>query len=63
MNTKNLDRAERRERKRQARRALKALYASMSPAERSKLEQARESKPNTGMKKFVTELRKGAAKS
>jgi len=61
-NTKKLDRAARRQAKRDARHRLKELYGSMTPDERSKYAQALESKPGLGLKKFVTDLRKGAAK-
>jgi hypothetical protein len=62
-NTKKLDRAARRDAKRVARRRLKALYASMTPEERQKYAQAVESKPGLGLKKFMTELRKGQSKN
>jgi hypothetical protein len=61
-NTKQLDRGARRLSKRVARRRLKALYASMTLEERGKYGQAVESKPGLGLKKFITDLRKGASK-
>jgi hypothetical protein len=62
-NTKKLDRPARKASKRVARRKLKGLYAGMTPEERSKYAQAIESKPGLGLKKFVTDARKAAAKA
>ena len=57
-NTKKLSREERKESKRKARVRLKGLYASMSPTERDKFKQERESKPSLGVKKFPSDARK-----